>query len=143
MLQVVDGCGMAKPSKSRTGDSRVSAVYVASSDDWGAMISYHRRRARLSQLELDWLTGLPDGYTSKVEGGRAYPTGLALSLYLTALGLVLVPSPARAGSMPPRLRNPPGEQLPLPLDLPHRRDHVAASRRIKAMRPPSQPYKGK
>lgn len=107
-------------------------IYAQSTDDICRAIAQRRTELRITQLELDDLAGLPDGYTSKVEGMRVYPVGLALTLYLQALGLVLVPMAAK--HIRKAIRTVPSgeEQLALPIDLPTRKQILKGRRVIQA-----------
>lgn len=55
-----------------------------------------RRALGLSQLALDQITGLPDGYQGKIECGMKNPGLKSLSLILQALGLGIVLVPGEA-----------------------------------------------
>lgn len=58
-----------------------------------AAVASRRRQLGMTQLELDAMSGVPAGYTGKLEVGLRNFGDMSLSCVLQTLGLVLVPAP--------------------------------------------------
>jgi predicted transcriptional regulator len=74
-------------------DATPTIAIVRSYDDLRQAIATRRKSLGLAQLELDHITGLPDGYQGKIECGMRHFGALSLGLVLQALGVELVLRP--------------------------------------------------
>lgn len=93
---------MAKPDKAVTADAS-DAAGIQCLEELAVVMRQRRHQLGWSQLELDARSGLPDGYTAKLEAMITNPTAsnarglgrLSLPLMLGALQLELVVRPVR------------------------------------------------
>lgn len=71
-------------------DTQPPLATVRSYDDLRRAIAVRRKELGIVQMELDDLTGLPSGYSGKLECGVRHFGSLSLGLTLEALGIELV-----------------------------------------------------
>jgi predicted transcriptional regulator len=69
---------------------------IQSYDELRQAVASRRKSLGMTQLELDYITGLPDGYQGKIECGVRHFGSLSLGLVLQALGLEIVVRPRAA-----------------------------------------------
>lgn len=73
-----------------------SITVIQSYDELRQAVASRRKALGLTQLDLDQITGLPDGYQGKIECGVRSFGPLSLGLVLQAMGVELVLRPRAA-----------------------------------------------
>ncbi|WP_433673772.1 helix-turn-helix domain-containing protein [Microbacterium gorillae] len=73
-------------------DTSTSSITIAATDrrGLGGMLADRRRALGMTQRELEFASGVPQGKISRVERGQSYPALLTLTQIAGALGLELV-----------------------------------------------------
>jgi hypothetical protein len=79
-------------------DAAANIAIIRDYSDLRQAIACRRKSLGLPQLELDQITGLPDGYQGKLECGMRSFGALSLGLVLQALGVELVLRPSQVSA---------------------------------------------
>lgn len=83
----------------------MSEAAIQSYDQLRQAVARRRKALGLTQLDLDDLAGVQDGYTGKLECGARHFGPLSLGLILQALGVELVLQPVRHDPPQPKERS--------------------------------------